>query len=452
MKDKTIISSIYDMAKSVMNCILLLGPLRRLRTKAWRLRDDLRLARRVFRCKWNYAHVIKRIRSKPKGEKIRVLFLVGEPAKWKCQKLYEAMRTSGIFEPIVGLSAWNMQTEAVCPDDQLDAFHCEAERFFDKLGVTHVRTYSLHPRRQIDLSTFAPDLVFYSEPWGPAKSQTPEPVSRFALTFFIPYFTPSHGDVKWEARHELHRFLYEYITLNEKWAEIFRAGLRPWNFAAKFVGLGHPSLDFFAVAVATKGRESGIIYAPHYSFPALNPNMPRSYIYPFSTFDWNGEAILSYAQTHPEFGWIFKPHPLLRRYLVESGFWTKEKTDAYYAAWERLGRVCYDGDYQNLFLESRILVTDCCSFLTEYGATGKPIIHLLREDTGVTPLQPSKTVFDTFYQVHDLEEMSTVFKMVLEEGLDPKGEERLAAVREAQIAGSNSSENIIEHLRELVKR
>lgn len=430
----------------------MLVPFRRLRNKVRRVRDDLRLARRVFRCKRNYARVLKRIRSKPKGEKIRVLFLVGEPAKWKCQKLYEAMRTSEIFEPTVGLSAWNMQTASRCPDDQLDEFHKNAERFFDSLGDSHVRTYSLHPRKYLSLSTFSPDIVFYSEPWGPVQSQASESVSRIALTFFIPYFTPSHGDVKWEARHELHRFLYAYITLNDRWAKIFRAGLRPWNFAAKFIGLGHPSLDFFAGAVATKGRGCGVIYAPHYSFPATATHINYGYIYPFSTFDRNGEAILAYAQSHPEYGWIFKPHPVLRRYLVESGFWTKEKTDAYYTAWERLGRACYDGGYQKLFLESRALVTDCCSFLTEYGATGKPIIHLLRADTGVTPLPPSKTVFDTFYQVHDLEEMSATFKMVLEDELDPRREERLAAVREAQIAGSNASKNIIEHLRKLVNR
>ena len=137
---------------------------------------------------------------------------------------------------------------------------------------------------------------------------------------------------------------------------------------------------------------------------------------------------------------------------MESGLWTREKTDAYYAAWEQLGRACYDGNYQGLFMESRALVTDCCSFLTEYGATGNPVIHLLREDTGVVPLPPSKYVFDTFYQVNDLDEMRQTFKTVLEDGLDPKRGERLAAVRKAQIAGMNASENIVAYLRRLLWR
>ena len=97
-------------------------------------------------------------------------------------------------------------------------------------------------------------------------------------------------------------------------------------------------------------------------------------------------------------------------------------------------------------------MTDCCSFLTEYGATGKPIIHLLREDTGVVPLPPSKAVFDAFYQVHDLKEMFATFKTVLEDGLDPKRNERLVSGRAAQIVGVNASANIVKYLRNLLRR
>ena len=415
------------------------------------LRDKLQLVRRILHCRRNHARVLRRIRAKPKGEKIRVLFLVGEPAKWKCQKLYEAMRDSGVFEPVVGLTAWNGQSQASFPrDEDLDEFHKRAECFFDSLGDAHVRTYALHPRRGIDLADFSPDLVFYSEPWDPIRCQLSEPVSEFALPLFIPYFTPSHGDVNWESRLELHRFLYAYIVLNDSWAKVYRKGLHSWTFATTFIGLGHPALDFFSAPAPDPG--SGVIYAPHYSFPAPSSACPRRYVYPFSTFDRTGQEILSYAQSHPELGWVFKPHPLLRGYLVESGLWTKEKTNDYYAAWERLGKICYDGDYQNLFRESRVLVTDCCSFLTEYGATGKPIIHLLREDTGVVPLPPSKFVFDTYYQVNNSKEMLATFKTVLEDGLDPRRNERLAAVRKAQIAGMNASANIVAYLRQLLGR
>ena len=61
-------------------------------------------------CAGRYRKLLASARRKPRGEKIRVLFIVSEIAKWKEQSLYEAMERTGEFEPIVGLSAWNKQT------------------------------------------------------------------------------------------------------------------------------------------------------------------------------------------------------------------------------------------------------------------------------------------------------------------------------------------------------
>ena len=420
-----------------------------LRGQLRRMRNGVRLARRVWRVKRNYARVLKRIRAKPKNEKVRVLFLCGEPAKWKCQKLYEAMRDSGVFEPIVGLTDWNMQREERCTDAELDVLHMAAESFFDTLGDAHVRTYSISPRRGKDLRVFSPDIVFYSEPWSPRKDQTSEPVSEYALTFYISYFTPNYGKIGTDSQQPLHRFLFGYVTLNDWWKKIYRDARRPWNHAAEFLPLGFPSLDGFIMDENAHPDDGPVIYAPHFSFPT---KLEGRFLFPISTFDWNGEAILQYAKEHAAFGWVFKPHPILRRYLVESGIWSKARTDAYYAEWEKLGVACYDGDYQDLFLRSRVLVTDSASFLTEYGATGKPVVHLIRKDNGVVPFPPSKAVYDTYYQVSDMNELQCVFKMVLEDGCDPLKDERLAAVRAAGIAKSHASENIVAYLRTLIKR
>ena len=416
---------------------------------AKRLFYSLRLARQVFRCRREHARVLKRIRSKSKNEKINVLFLVGEPAKWKCQKLFEAMRDSGVFEPTIGLSAWNMQSESVCPDNTLEEFHRKAERFFDELGDAHVRLYSLHPRTNMDLSAFSPDLVFYSEPWANVPNQAPQPVSAFALPFFIPYFIPNFGHIRQESQLRFYRFLYGYFVLNKQWADLYREASSFLTHGEKLLPLGHPALDWYD---GTNHASSGkyVIYAPHFSFPFTYPK--NRYIRPFSTFDWNGQEILTYAKSHPDFNWVFKPHPLLRGYLVESGTWTKEQTDAYYKDWESLGTACYDGDYQKFFIDSRVLITDSCSFLTEYATTGKPIIHLLRNDNGAVPLPPSKAVYDTYYKVYELDEMFATFKTVLEDGLDPKRDQRLSAARQAQIAGTNASANIVAYLRQLLGR
>ncbi len=128
------------------------------------------------------------------------------------------------------------------------------------------------------------------------------------------------------------------------------------------------------------------------------------------------------------------------------------EVEAYYKGWETIGSAKSDSAYRDLFLHSRALITDSCSFLTEYGATGKPIIHLKRRDTGITPLPPSKKVFDTFYDVYNLDEMQKALKLVIEEGLDPKCVERRKAFSDANISDGCASERIINYLKRLMRR
>ena len=417
---------------------------------ALRARIVLHEARRTFEYKRNYSHVLKRIRNKKKDVKIKVLFLVGEPAKWKCQKLYEEMQHSGVFEPVIGLTAWNLQSVKFMPkDEDLNEFHSRAEAFFTSLGDRCVRTYTLFPRKAIELSAFSPDVVFYSEPWAPASLQLPEVVSKYALTFYVPYFVPSHGNIKYEGHLGFHRFLYAYICMNEAWAKLFRDSWLWWECTTRFIGLGHPALDFFGGQINDTTNEF-IVYAPHFSIP--HPDATRRYVFPFGTFPWSGKALLEYARLHPEQKWVFKPHPILRKYLEEYGFMSHDEVEAYYKAWETIGIAKYDSAYQELFLHSRALITDCCSFLTEYGATGKPIIHLKRRDTGITPLPPSKKVFDTFYEAYNLDEMQKALMLVIEEGLDPKCVERRKAISDANISDGCASERIINYLKRLMRR
>ena len=435
--------SIKDKSKNVLKHLHLLGFIAHAHIL-------LHEARCTFMFNRNYKHVLKRIRQKANSEKIKVLFLVGEPAKWKCQKLYEVMRDSEIFEPIVGLTAWNLQSEKFLPkDEDLDEFHRHAEAFFKSIGDKCVRTYTLFPRKTIELSTFSPDLVFYSEPWGPLKLQEPEVVSKYALTFYVPYFVPSHGNIKYEGHLEFHRFLYAYICMNEAWAKLFRDSWRWWECTTCFIGLGHPALDFFGMKTNDTSNEY-IIYAPH--FPIPHPNAKGRYVFPFATFPWSGKALLEYAKSHPEQKWVFKPHPILREYLEEYGFMSHDEVEDYYKAWETIGIAKYDSAYQDIFLHSRVLITDSCSFLTEYGATGKPIIHLKRRDTGVNPLPPSKKVFDTFYDVYDLDQLQKTLTLVIESRYDPKYAERQKAITEANISDGHASDQIVNYLKRLLRR
>jgi hypothetical protein len=413
-----------------------------------RFRGTCRKARRVYACRQRYARVLHRIRRKPKDERVKVLFIVCEIAKFKCQTLFEAMRRDGRFEPIIVLSAWNVQ--ALHTDEELDMEFAEAERFFDRLGFNHVRTVLTHPRRFIPLDKFEPDVVFFSEQWAPRGRQDPESVSKFALMCYVPYFVPNYGDIDTDCHNPTQEFSWRYYALDRRWAALYRAACSRWTTVMEFIPAGHPGLDYAFHARGRLSQGDKVIYAPHFSFPI--EGRPWKLTWKWGTFNWNGREILAYAEKHPEQHWVFKPHPLLRESLVETGLMTKDESDEYYARWERLGEVCYDSDYKGLFLVSRAMITDGGTFLTEYGATGKPIIHLICPDNVLKPLPPSKIVYDTYYDVHDLDEMYSIFKMVLEEGRDPARDRRLAGIKKAGWGAVDAAANIVTDLAMVLRR
>ena len=247
-----------------------------------------RLVLKVIACRIRYRRLVEIAKHKPKDKKIRVLFIVSEIAKWKEQSLYESMESSGEFYPIVGLSAWNRQ--AGLSNEDMDAVHCRAEAFFDRLGDRHVRTVTVDGGRKIfhSLSEFSPDIVFYTEPWAPCEKQNPDDVSKYALTYYVPYFVPNYGIVSWDCHQRFHQLLHGYFCLSQVWVNLYRSSLGFTAHATKFIPVGHPALDYFYRNRNRQPQMDYVIYAPHHSFPHKN----RRHIQTYGTFEWNGLKML----------------------------------------------------------------------------------------------------------------------------------------------------------------
>lgn len=416
-----------------------------IRTKLRSLRSRLGKIRGVLKARGRYRNAIRRIRAKPKGEKIRVLFLNSSTSKWKCQSVYQKMEESGLFEPIIGITALGEQ--ASYSDSDLDKVFADSELFFDSLGDRHVRVVDLHPKCYRDLAEFSPDIVFFPEPWLTKHPQTTAFVSRFALTCYVPYFVFTQSNPEKHCDLEMHRFLARYFILNESIAKEYAKAHFWWRQSFDFVVAGHPALDGIDDSPSANGNGC-VIYAPHHSVW----DGPQYFSIPISTFSYFGGPILDYAKKHPEIEWAFKPHPRLRYTLEHDLCWTKDRIDAYYKEWEALGSACYDGSYGRLFAKSRAMITDCDSFLAEYGATGKPIIHLRRRD--ITPQYHPylNDLLESYYQVFSAEDMRNAFGLVLECREDPMKGERLTALRKSGLFGINAAQNIVDYLRNLLQR
>ena len=407
------------------------------------IRSWLGLRLRIASCLVRQRRILMRIRAKPQTEKIRVLFLNSEPSKWKCQSVYEDMDKSGLFEPMVGITALGLQSSYT--DDQLEAFLKQSEQFFDSLGDNHARTVSSRPRLYEDLEIFSPDIVFFPEPWSQKWPQTTERISHYALLGYVPYYVPTHIETEKHCLQETHRYLTWYFLPNKQMEKAYRKETPFLSYSYRFVSTGHPALDFYQIAAPSSAANENnyVIYAPHFSvcFPT------NALSTPISTFLTTGKAILEYAKSHREMKWLFKPHPKLRSYLSETAVWSKEDVDIYYNEWESIGDASYDGNYQKYFLSARALITDCDSFLAEFAGSGKPVIHLVRTNFHRTYAPYLQPVVDAYYRVDGLDEMRSVFKMVLEEAKDPLQEKRLEAIKSSGLSGIYAARNIVEFLR-----
>lgn len=404
----------------------------------------------VFVVALRYRRHVVRIRNDAGKPKLRVLFIVSEIAKWKEQSLYEAMEKSGVFEPVVGLSAWNCQIEKLCPNDELAKLHEKAMAFFKNLGDRCIRTVRIVDGKRVisDLREFRPDIVYYTEPWEPAAGQDPVSVSRFALTCYSPYYVPNYSIIEQECKLDLHKMLWVYYCLGEWQAKCFAGAYLPFARCVQFVGAGHPALDPFYLGRDRKPVGNMVIYAPHCTISGEGSKWPQHY----ATFRWSGLFMLDYAKAHPEVKWVFKPHPLLKRGIKMVGLMSDEEVEAYYAEWRKFATVSEDSNYQDMFLDSKAMITDCGSFLSEYGSTGRPVIHLISAENIREPISKLAALYDTYYKIHDLKELKDVLKDVVEEGLDPLRPKRLAAISETGLGSVYASENIINHLRKVLNR
>lgn len=393
-----------------------------------------------------YENTLLRLRREYGKRKLRVGFLVSEEAKWKGQSVYDLMQSSDKFVPIILVyptkaemkKSIAIQKQSV--DAMMEFFRChemEVENIWDYEKQRHV------PLEQIEV-----DILFYQQTWDLPPAPSPAKVASRALTFYFPYYLVNYYIPKIETQMRLQHYVYRYIVFSQQQVDLYERTTEKSHYAGRFVGLGHPIADLFQTQTrqSKPSSKNYVIYAPHFSFPV--PNKER--VFGVSTFLDSGRVMLEFAKAHPEINWVFKPHPRLRRELVDKRVWTKEEVDVYYAEWENIGESCYTSDYVELFMESKAMITDCGSFLTEYSCTGKPLIHLV---PGKLPAQPNpalEKLYGLFYEAPDNETLLKWLNQIVIKGEDPRREERLKCAEESGLRNSHAAQNIVNYIDQLM--
>ena len=381
----------------------------------------------------SYKNIIERIKNK---NKIRVAFYVYEIAKWKTDSLIKLMNNSSRFEPFVVIGITPGRAITYTKSYKIERLKKIAD-FFTNKGIKVEYGYDINHKKHIPLDKFKPDIVFYQQHVGNCEINDVGEVSKYALCCYVPYNVPNYGYVD----HDYNEFcakLFRFYCLNESLKKYYEEQ-KP--FAQNIKEVGHTALDLFYKNKNKQTEEKYIIYAPHFSIQ--HPNIINPFYY--STFAQNNKLILEYAKKHSEYTWVFKPHPNLKETLERMNL-PQNIIEDYYNEWRNIGILCEDSDYFEYFVNSKTMLTDCGSFLTEYFCTGKPLIHMINTQSVNWPCKVMKPMYDCFYETHDNKELIETLDQIILHNNDYKKKVRQETLTSLNFINQNAAQNIMNDL------
>lgn len=375
--------------------------------------------------KRNHKKVLQKLKEKIKHEKLNFVFYVYDETKWKCQSLYDLLEQDGRFNVKV------LVTRTAVNDVKNPSFQTldNVKRTYDFFVSKNMNVefgYDIEHDCFIPFENFEPDIIIYQHPWYVETSQGPVVCSKFALTGYVPYYFPTTASpIDYYLR--FHQYIENYYVFDETTCNYYVERMENKGKNVKVVG--QPFLDYFRFNPNKEKKYT--IYAPHWTVGGKG--------IAYGTFEWNGRFMLEYAGKHPEMNWIFKPHPLLKKALIDNGIMTLEETEEYYNQWK-----CYEsGDYLDLFSKSQMLITDCSSFLGEYFMTGNPVIHLISPEA--KPFNETiKKIVKNYYKAGTLEELKDLLNKLPQN--DIMKEQRENALENLGYKNNYAAKNLLDDI------
>lgn len=384
---------------------------------------------------------LKNLQKKFQTQKLKVVFLNSENAKWAYQTLYEAFDKNPKFDVQVLVTLKKSMLHNKIASFDYKEYLKNNYEFFKQKGMNVDYAFNIGTNEFLSLQKFGADIVFYEQPWQMPKAQSVLEISRYALPFYTSYgSTVSNGDD--EYTQDLYKDVYTYFVDNE-FIKIF---LIAKGFDEKRLDVsGQFKLDAFLKPVDetkivwdnTGKYKKRIIWAPHHSF-AENSTLR------YGTFHWNYKFMLEYIKNNPDYEFILKPHPALKSEIITKHLMSEDEMNRYFDELKSLSNVkVYDKtDYFDMFRTSDLMITDCCSFLLEYLPTEKPVIHLIRENSVGQNLFGQK-VTKGYYKTHNLEELKSNLDLLLVENNDYLKDVRLKTIKDDLYQPKNGVSNYI---------
>lgn len=353
-------------------------------------------------------HRVVRLLRKKQGP-LNVIFINTQLSVWKYSSLFELMMRDERFNPMV----------LVCPlegrgqDLKLKSYE-ESCAYFNAKGYPMRCAYDAVNETYLNIKKLAPDIVFYSTQYpNQINKRYNQYKLRQYLKCFVNYaFVNVSGD--WSSASAVHGLMWRYFSECESNRQL-ALSYNKHEFQNMRV-VGYPIYDEYQKASGEPSDWKNpdpnfkrIIWAPHHTIEG------QTGLLQFSTFLLHCDVMLEMADKYKnKVQFVFKPHPLLRNNLYEHKDWGKERTDAYYAKWEKGENTAFvNGNYMNLFKSSDAIIHDSGSFLVEYLYTKNSGMYLSNYDRSVQSNEVGKRAYKCYYHGYTAKDIDDFIGFVI---------------------------------------
>lgn len=406
-----------------------------------------------FQKKWNKVYATpfyrkrflqKKIDAVRQKDKLSVLFIIHNASMWKTDSLYNAMRKHERFDvELLVVPNASLKDE----ETRRNELH-QTRHFFEQKQYPFVEWCNEMGETEYKAIPEQYDILIYPQPWPglvPSALDFPNNFGRLMINCEYAFHS---GIQKWAYNKPYQNAAWIDCFENEVICKFSRK-IKP-NKGVNSVATGLPIVDEFkrdAYVTPWKSQATPckkLIWAPHWTIEEKSSKLPS-----YSRFLEVADFMLDLAKSHiGEIQFAFKPHPYLKRELFKHPDWGKERTEAYYAAWENGENTQLEqGGYIDLFMTSDAMVHDSSSFCCEYMLTGKPVLFMVKNEKLQVSLmnEMAQSAFYAQYLGNTMDDLKSFVDNRLMKDNDPKKEERVAFAKKYLLPPNNLSaaENII---------
>ena len=376
-------------------------------------------------------------------EKIKVIFLIPESAKFGMESIYYSMLESEIFDPYILV---------VHPRDN---FFDENQTYFKEA----VESYNLFKERgyrtlfAYNIENFKPDIIFINNPnmfsFGVFKNIN---INLKYLTCYINY------SINVASLDDYHYNNSSINTCYKMFAETYYCYKKHMNINNGFntVLTGYPKLDSYKKdikeCIIPKKIDNGnkiVIYAPHWSIGKID-TLTR-----LGTFNLYHKYFMKLLKENPNINFVFKPHPSLRDRIIDYKIMDIEYYENYIKEWNNSNNGIYisDGEYIDLFRKSSCLITDSGSFIAEYLPSENPCIYLINpEEENLienTFNDFAKPIVNSYYLCYNEEDINKYFNEIIINENDYMKDKRLNLIKDSFINIGSAGKIITDYLSDI---